>query len=225
MKLKRKKKKIAYRTLIGYAERDAILWKMGFDKYSDYLESYLWKEIRQQVLSSSEFCCQLCKKPSNQVHHLWYSKENLQGTNKKGLVSLCVKCHHSIEFGNELGKHEPTEARFLYRELSKVDPKDLTKTSNKLNKDLSEKEHFNQIFEDLYVFLQQLKTKKIRNSSEFDRIYNRCWKLLRLAEKLRNKHYNEMTWKVPVKSLKKRESRIRHRLRNIKKIQNTLKQS
>lgn len=221
---KRKLTKNDYRTLVGYAERDAVLWKMGFETYSDYLASDFWKGIRQGILVSSNSRCGLCKKTANQVHHLWYSAENLQGSSKEGLVSICRHCHHSIEFSAGLGKHEPKEAAFLFKELSKVgNPKDLPKVLKQLQDAISEKEHFSKILADLHILARDLKVKKNqKNLSEFDRKYQKGWKLLRLAGKLRRK-YGSLWGQHSSKSRKIEERKVRNKLYEIEKIRSKLK--
>lgn len=80
-----------------YDVRDANLSLLGFRSYSEYLESDLWKTIRDFQLA--EFPkCRLCRRDACVVHHLRYDMHTLAGRGKLMLVSMCHWCHEWCEF-------------------------------------------------------------------------------------------------------------------------------
>jgi hypothetical protein len=81
-----------------YSQRDKILSKMGYSTYAAYLESSLWSNIRNGVMSACGRRCCACKKKANQVHHSEYTEANLSGDSTAGLHPICHKCHSIIEF-------------------------------------------------------------------------------------------------------------------------------
>ena len=85
-----------------YEGRRLNLAAMGFETYEAYLDSTLWKAIRQSVLRRDRGKCVLCKDPAEQVHHLDYRLSVLKGGNNRRLVSLCGRCHIEVEF--DLGR-------------------------------------------------------------------------------------------------------------------------
>lgn len=66
--------------------------------YQLYLESALWKTIRQRVLDRDGNTCKRCGKGAQVVHHKSYDREVLDGFRDEALVSLCKRCHEEIEF-------------------------------------------------------------------------------------------------------------------------------
>jgi len=81
-----------------YAERDATLLVLGFKSYRDYLDSGIWKSIRNAVLTRSDGICSVCGSLSaNQVHHRDYSETTLMGRNLSSLIPICSVCHHAAE--------------------------------------------------------------------------------------------------------------------------------
>lgn len=66
-----------------------------FGKYSTYIQSDKWKDIRSDVLERDQNLCQECKtNPAVEVHHKTY--ENLFNEKMEDLVSLCKDCHSNI---------------------------------------------------------------------------------------------------------------------------------
>lgn len=66
-----------------------------WEKYTDYLETHKWREIRAKVLDRDKYVCQGCLSASaEQVHHLTY--ENVFNELAFQLVSLCHHCHRKI---------------------------------------------------------------------------------------------------------------------------------
>lgn len=82
---------------LTYTERNEFLHKMGYQSYTAYLASDLWKGIRRRVFSRGRRCC-LCTRFGTAVHHKFYSKSNLKGRDLKGLVPICSACHKEVEF-------------------------------------------------------------------------------------------------------------------------------
>jgi hypothetical protein len=81
-----------------YARRDALLFKMGFASYRDYLASRVWKQIRETVLSETPRC-QCCDGGlATAVHHVVYDFKTMRGRARHNLVAICDGCHFSIEF-------------------------------------------------------------------------------------------------------------------------------
>lgn len=81
-------------------DREETLKMIGFDNYSEYLQSDLWKAIRRIVLERDAFRCRIrrCNKKADQVHHFTYSPATLVGRNPAGLLSVCRDCRKVIEF-------------------------------------------------------------------------------------------------------------------------------
>lgn len=81
-----------------YAKRNMNLKLVGFESYALYLQSPLWKSIRQRVFAVKGRLCWLCQaSPATQVHHLKYSVPVLQGRKLKWLAPVCGGCHEFIE--------------------------------------------------------------------------------------------------------------------------------
>lgn len=83
-----------------YAERDATLRSLGYFDYAEYLQSGLWRAIRDGVIRNANGKCHLCESPAREVHHRSYAESVLAGEvrDKSVLVALCDTCHTAIEF-------------------------------------------------------------------------------------------------------------------------------
>lgn len=79
-------------------------------EYCEYLQSPLWKKIRRRVLKRDRGICQLCQAKATEVHHRSYDTDVMLGKNDAGCISLCEKCHHSIEF-TQAGEHRSLEQK------------------------------------------------------------------------------------------------------------------
>jgi hypothetical protein len=109
---KSKKAKAARRTekaprrnwQVAYQARNHHLKTIGFDCYSNYLVSELWKSIREKVLRRDAHTCYGCRGFAFQVHHKEYTVAVLKGTNLTPLVSVCRDCHQKIEFDHKGNK-------------------------------------------------------------------------------------------------------------------------
>lgn len=75
--------------------------------YPAYLESELWKDIRERVLQAANHLCMGCGKKAKEVHHRDYRPRILRGEDLSLLVPLCRKCHKFIHTDAN-GKHEGT---------------------------------------------------------------------------------------------------------------------
>lgn len=93
-----------------YKRRKRNLLVLGYISYSAYLRSFLWSEIRKDVLRRNGKC-RVCGKKATQVHHADYELETLRGDGiaAESLWPVCKRCHKGAEFkaGRKLG---PTEA-------------------------------------------------------------------------------------------------------------------
>lgn len=82
----------------NYTDRRVLLRLLGFATYQDYLNSDLWKEIRERVFALKGRECFLCSKLATQAHHNRYNLNTLRGKRLKHIFPVCGQCHHSIEF-------------------------------------------------------------------------------------------------------------------------------
>ena len=67
---------------------------LGFNSYKEYLNSYLWKDKRNFIISLKPFCEKCKGKKSTQVHHLNY--DSVTNENQSDLIALCRECHKKI---------------------------------------------------------------------------------------------------------------------------------
>jgi 5-methylcytosine-specific restriction endonuclease McrA len=102
---------------IDYRARNAALRTLGFDTYAEYLDSKLWKGIREQVLERDNHRCRLCNLPAYSVHHASYGKAVLLGLELKWLAAICPSCHRQIEFTVSSRKRTSEEVGEEYRKL------------------------------------------------------------------------------------------------------------
>jgi 5-methylcytosine-specific restriction endonuclease McrA len=71
---------------------------LHFASYKDYLESELWKAIRDKVLKRDDGLCLVCRCRASEVHHRSYATEVLKGEKLELLMSICRPCHKAIHF-------------------------------------------------------------------------------------------------------------------------------
>lgn len=76
--------------------REAACRRMGYTGYDGYLRSDLWKGIRRRVMEGGEGLCS-CGAPAAQVHHAYYSTDNLSGESLDGLLPVCHPCHRQLD--------------------------------------------------------------------------------------------------------------------------------
>jgi hypothetical protein len=70
---------------------------LGFNSYSEYLNSELWQFIRKQKLAKNRQC-ECCGYEATDVHHYRYDLHTMAGKDTSSLVSLCRTCHTAVEF-------------------------------------------------------------------------------------------------------------------------------
>lgn len=104
-------------SLAAYADRNAILREMGFQSYKDYLESQLWKSIRERVLARDKRACCACGGDAWQVHHTVYTRAAMEGRDITSLESICGGCHEWAEFTKKGTKRSLAQAnrRMMHR--------------------------------------------------------------------------------------------------------------
>ena len=78
--------------------RGDMLKELGFDSYAEYLDSDLWRSIRERVFYEKGRRCTCCSKMASQVHHAEYTDENLAGDNLDELFPVCGECHRKTHF-------------------------------------------------------------------------------------------------------------------------------
>jgi hypothetical protein len=117
-----------------YSTRDATLRSMGYESYTVYLLSPLWRSIRRAVFRLKGVQCSLCSRPARQIHHLDYGEATLRGEDLSGLAPICRRCHFKIEFkrrsrrkGGELIKRTFYGTQQVYNNL-------LSKKTRKTNR-------------------------------------------------------------------------------------------
>ncbi len=62
-------------------------------EYEKYIVGPLWRTIRTRVLIRDNSRCRECDRMAEEVHHLSYGKEVMEGRDDSKLVSLCRACH------------------------------------------------------------------------------------------------------------------------------------
>jgi len=91
---------------------------LGFSDYRGYLNSKLWRKIREQVFCLKGRICFLCGNSADQVHHRKYLATSLNGSNSHCMEPCCTKCHHMIEFDIDGNKIPSTEVeRYVQQHL------------------------------------------------------------------------------------------------------------
>lgn len=107
---------------------ELVYKKLGFDEYSEYLKSNLWKDIRKKILEDSSYSCYVCgwnprgKRQAYklQVHHKQYDIFTMQGLALENLIPLCYKCHRVAHFGTASRKKAKTIKECFYIPLEQV---------------------------------------------------------------------------------------------------------
>lgn len=110
-----------------YTERNALLERLGFSTYQEYLGSSLWARVREEVLRRNNRRCAICVSFATQVHHRKYTRENLTGVNYKHLAPICASCHKAIERDEDGRKLDATVVEALFRNCRGVQVNPTTK--------------------------------------------------------------------------------------------------
>lgn len=110
---KMKKKKSHRKEMTGdtYEERNSTLYHLGFSSYAEYLESDLWKKIRDRVYKMKGRGCLLCERPATELHHNRYHKNDLLGKTLSFIHPICRDCHLSIEYDRDKKVSAKTAAK------------------------------------------------------------------------------------------------------------------
>lgn len=81
-----------------YGARNAELAALGFSSYHEYLQSNLWRGIRERAMKRAKRRCERCGSMRRlQVHHRAYDRATLAGDNIDSLTVACRVCHASAE--------------------------------------------------------------------------------------------------------------------------------
>jgi hypothetical protein len=113
-----------------YSDRNAILNKIGFKSYQNYLDSDLWKSIRNLFLKDNPYCYG-CGEKADTVHHSSYTKKNLIGVDFQFLYPVCNNCHHKSEFNGKI-KLFPKQATSKLKEIRKTNNLPIVKNKFKI---------------------------------------------------------------------------------------------
>lgn len=99
----------------SYQDRNVMLSVLKFESYQEYGASDLWASIRQRVFIKSGKICDCCGRGAIQVHHVYYTIDNLSGNSLDGLVPICCTCHSFVEFmdGKKLHDLPMIERRYF----------------------------------------------------------------------------------------------------------------
>lgn len=92
-----KKKRRASKASGRYLSRNNCLPYLGYSSYREYLQSSDWKIIRKTKLEQHPRC-ECCDEQAFCVHHYCYSDSVMLGLYLDLLISICDRCHTSIEF-------------------------------------------------------------------------------------------------------------------------------
>jgi hypothetical protein len=85
-----------------YAVRTEALLALGYESYQAYLDSDLWKSIRERIFIRDHRLCRVCgKNPARSVHHITYSVMVLSGRDDSQLTAICGGCHKAVEFDGD----------------------------------------------------------------------------------------------------------------------------
>ncbi len=101
-----------------YGQRNALLVRLGYKTYSDYLQSDLWRGIRAKGFKEHGTACRLCEAETDTLHHISYGEDVLLGANLQQLVPLCRTCHTLVEVRDNGKKRDLESAQRFYRHLT-----------------------------------------------------------------------------------------------------------
>lgn len=81
-----------------YLDRDGVVRSLGFASYAAYLNSQIWKDIRDRTFAQWGSFCHFCSAPAAQVHHGRYDPDTMAGLILRHLYPVCGSCHQAGEF-------------------------------------------------------------------------------------------------------------------------------
>lgn len=105
---------------LTYESRKLNLEKLGFASYLDYLESSLWRSIKDRVKAKHGKKCVLCGEDYSDMHHFRYGVDDLSGKTLDNIKPICRTCHDLIEYDGDR-KRTPREASEVFRVLDKAE--------------------------------------------------------------------------------------------------------
>ena len=86
---------------LSYRSRALNLQYLGFQSYTEYLKSDLWKRVRGKVYARKGRRCWLCPYEANAIHHNRYRVCDLLGKCLDHVFPICNRCHDEIEFSKK----------------------------------------------------------------------------------------------------------------------------
>lgn len=101
----------------NYRSRNLVLASMGFEDYSKYLASGLWRDVRAKVFAAKGHDCRLCDGPATELHHNRYTHADLTGKCIAFIEPICRACHDRIEFDRKGRKMDLNAVRSRYHNL------------------------------------------------------------------------------------------------------------
>lgn len=113
--MRAKPKRNEFRQPRNKTKGNSVSWKsLGFDSYSAYLASPLWKQIKIKVWAKYGRLC-FCGNSATEIHHRNYSLDTMKGKNLAGLIPICNVCHQAISLDKKGIKRsaEDTERELL----------------------------------------------------------------------------------------------------------------
>jgi hypothetical protein len=118
---------------MSYYKRNKNLRRIGFDSYQAYLQSNLWRTIKEQALIKLGDKCVVCKKKADILHHTDYSIIVLLGKDISKLRPLCHGHYKNIKLSKKvvikrlkltppkanvrLGTHSKKKCRFCSKKM------------------------------------------------------------------------------------------------------------
>lgn len=78
------------------------LQDLGFKKYSEYLATQHWKDLRSKLLPEGTRCSACEDELARNLHHRTYAR--LGNELPEDLIPLCEKCHTRVHQSERMGK-------------------------------------------------------------------------------------------------------------------------
>lgn len=70
------------------------------ERYKTYIGNRYWTKLSRFIKERDLYICQICGKPSNEVHHIIKIEEDEEKAYEEtNLISLCHRCHLMAEKG------------------------------------------------------------------------------------------------------------------------------
>lgn len=93
-----------YNKYNGVKNINKYVKNLGFEFYSDYINSKHWKEYKNNVYKNKKNCCEICGSEKRLiVHHKTY--ERLGEEKILDTMIVCAKCHDAIHKLHRSGKN------------------------------------------------------------------------------------------------------------------------